>query len=281
MIGQTGNLTPADKKLYALRDTISCIDCVPLIASSIMSKKMAAGAKKLVLEVTCGSGAFMKTEEDAENLSRVMKTIGDLAGIETICVITNMDQPIGKCVGNSIEVGEAVKALKGDMEEDVREVILCLASHIVRLSGISSDSDEIRQMILENIHNGKAYEKFKELVRMQGGDVDYLENIEEASYVIEVTSDEEGYVETLNAETIGKASMRLGAGRIKKSDEIDHTCGIVIEKKIGDYVNYGDTLCYIHSNRQDVINEVESMIKEAYKISEEKPEEYIDILNVI
>ena len=281
LIGQTGNLTPADKKLYALRDTISCIDCVPLIASSIMSKKMAAGAKKLVLEVTCGSGAFMKTEEDAENLSRVMKTIGDLAGIETICVITNMDQPIGKCVGNSIEVGEAVKALKGDMEEDVREVILCLASHIVRLSGISSDSDEIRQMILENIHNGKAYEKFKELVRMQGGDVDYLENIEEASYVIEVTSDEEGYVETLNAETIGKASMRLGAGRIKKSDEIDHTCGIVIEKKIGDYVNYGDTLCYIHSNRQDVINEVESMIKEAYKISEEKPEEYIDILNVI
>ena len=281
LIGQTENLTPADKKLYALRDTISCIDCIPLIASSIMSKKMAAGAKKLVLEVTCGSGAFMKTKEDAENLSKVMKKIGELAGIETICVITNMEQPIGKNVGNSLEIEEAIRALKGDMEEDVREVVLSLASHIIRLSGICEDPDEIRQMILDNINNGKAYQKFVDLIRMQGGDTEYLDNIEEAEYIHEVVSDEEGYVQSLDAEKVGKASMRLGAGRIKKTDEIDHTCGIVLEKKIGDYVEFGEALGYIHSNRQDVIEETEAEFKSAYKIGEEKPEEYEHILNVI
>lgn len=281
IIGQTKNLTPADKKLYALRDTISCVGCVPLIASSIMSKKIAAGAKKLVLEVTCGSGAFMKTKEDAENLSRVMKKIGELAGIETICVITNMQQPIGKNVGNSLEVEEAIRALKGEMQEDIREIVLALTSHIVRLSGKCSDSDEIRQMILENINNGKAYQKFVELIGMQGGDTEYLDNIEEAQYVYEVTSDEEGYVQDLNAELIGRASMRLGAGRVKKSDEIDHTCGIVLEKKIGDYVEFGETLGYIHSNRQDIIKEVEEEFKSAYIIGEEEPEEYEHILNVI
>lgn len=242
---------------------------------------MAAGAKKLVLEVTCGSGAFMKTKEDAENLSRVMKKIGELAGIETVCVITNMQQPIGKNVGNSLEVEEAIRALKGDMEEDVREVVLCLASHIVRLSGICEDSDEIRQMILENIQNGKAYQKFVDLVSMQGGNTEYLENIEEAQYVVEITADEEGYVQDLNAEMIGKASMRLGAGRMKKSDEIDHTCGIVLEKKIGDYVSFGDTLGYIHSNREDIIQEVEKEFKSAYTIGDEEPDEYEHILNVI
>lgn len=242
---------------------------------------MAAGAKKLVLEVTCGSGAFMKTKEDAENLSRVMKKIGELAGIETVCVITNMQQPIGKNVGNSLEVEEAIRALKGDMEEDVREVVLCLASHIVRLSGICEDSDEIRQMILENIQNGKAYQKFVDLVSMQGGNTEYLENIEEAQYVVEITADEEGYVQDLNAEMIGKASMRLGAGRMKKSDEIDHTCGIVLEKKIGDYVNFGDTLGYIHSNREDIIQEAEKEFKSAYTIGDEEPDEYQHILNVI
>lgn len=242
---------------------------------------MAAGAKKLVLEVTCGSGAFMKTKEDAENLSRVMKKIAELAGIETVCVITNMQQPIGKNVGNSLEVEEAIRALKGDMEEDVREVVLCLASHIVRLSGICEDSDEIRQMILENIQNGKAYQKFVDLVSMQGGNTEYLENIEEAQYVVEITADEEGYVQDLNAEMIGKASMRLGAGRMKKSDEIDHTCGIVLEKKIGDYVSFGDTLGYIHSNREDIIQEVEKEFKSAYTIGDEEPDEYEHILNVI
>ena len=281
LIGQTANLTPADKKLYALRDTISCVDSVPLISSSIMSKKIAAGAKKLVLEVTCGSGAFMKTKEDAEKLSHVMKKIGELAGIETICVITNMQQPIGKNVGNSLEVEEAIEVLKGNMTDDIREIVLCLASHIIRLYGISEDYDEIRQMILENIQNGKAYNKFVELIEMQGGNIDYLDNIEQANYIYEVRSEEEGYVQDLNAELVGRASMRLGAGRVKKSDTIDHTCGIVLEKKIGDFVNIGDILCYIHSNRQDVINETENELKMAYKIGEEEPEEYEHILNVI
>lgn len=281
LIGQTKNLAPADKKIYALRDTISCTESIPLIASSIMSKKIAAGAKKIVLEVTCGKGAFMKTREDAEKLSDVMKNIGKLAGIETVCVVTNMDQPIGKNVGNSLEIEEAIRALKGDMEEDVREIVLVLASQIVRLSGICNDADKARQMILENIENGKAYQKFVELVGKQGGNIQYLDNIEEAEYVVEVTSDEEGYVSELNAEKVGRAAISLGAGRIKKEDDIDHTCGIVLEKKIGDYVTYGETLGYIHSNIEGPIEKAEEQLKNAYVISEEEPEEYEDILNII
>ena len=281
LIGQTKDLAPADKKLYALRDTISCTDSIPLIASSIMSKKIAAGAKKIVLEVTCGKGAFMKTKEEAEELSRVMKKIGELAGIETVCVITNMEQPIGRNIGNSLEIEEAINALKGDMEEDVREIVICFASHIVRLDGISNDSDEIRQMILDNINNGEAYNKFMQLVGKQGGDVQYLENIEEATYVEEVIAENEGYITELNAEKVGKTSLFLGAGRMKKEDDIDYTCGIVLEKKIGDYVNFGDTLGYIHSNREDIVEKAKEMLKEAYIIEDTNPEEYEHILNVI
>lgn len=246
-----------------------------------MSKKIAAGAKKLVLEVTCGKGAFMKTHKEAGNLSYVMKKIGELAGIETVCVITNMEQPIGKNIGNSLEVEEALKALKGNMEEDVREIVLCLASQIIRLAGISGNYEEIRQMILNSIESGKAYQKFVELIAKQGGDTNYLNNMEEAKYVIEVTSDEEGYIADLDAEKIGKVTVLLGAGRMKKEDDIDYTCGIVLEKKIGDYVNFGETLCYIHSNREDIIEEVVKQLKEAYTISQKEPNDYEHILGII
>ena len=246
-----------------------------------MSKKIAAGANKLVLEVTCGYGAFMKTREDAEKLSHVMKKIGELAGIETVCVITNMEQPIGKNVGNSLEVEEAVRALKGDMEEDIREIVLCLSSHIIRLAGKCQDAEQARQMVLESIESGKAFKKFEELVSRQGGNPAYLENIEEAQYVIEVTADEEGYVQELNAEKVGITSMYLGAGRIKKDDDIDYTSGIVLEKKIGDYVEIGDTLGYIHSNREDLIEKAVNGLKDAYIIGETMPDEYEHILNVI
>lgn len=223
----------------------------------------------------------MKTKQEAEELSKVMKKIGELAGIETVCVITNMEQPIGKNIGNSLEIEEAIRALKGDMEEDVREIVICLASHIARLAGISSDSDEIRQMILENINNGQAYNKFIQLVGRQGGNTEYLENIEEATYIEEVTAEYEGYVTELNAEKVGKTSLYLGAGRMKKEDDIDYTCGIVLEKKVGDYVNFGDTLGYIHSNREETIEKAKEMLKDAYTIEDTEPEEYEHILNII
>ncbi len=223
LIGQTKDLAPADKKIYALRDLISCTESIPLIASSIMSKKIAAGANKIVLEVTCGKGAFMKTRKQAEELSKVMSEIGKLAGIETVCVITNMEQPIGKSVGNSLEVEEAVRALKGEMEEDVKEVVLEISAQIIKLAGISCDLEKNKQMALEQIHNGSAYNKFVELIKRQYGDVTYLSNIPKAKYKLEVLSTKKGYVTELDAEKIGKTALLLGAGRMKKEDTIDHT----------------------------------------------------------
>lgn len=222
LIGQTKELAPADKKIYALRDLISCTESIPLIASSIMSKKIAAGANKIVLEVTCGKGAFMKTESDARKLSKVMSEIGSLAGIETVCVITNMDQPIGKSVGNSLEIEETIKALKGEMEEDVKEVVLTISAEIIKLSGISLDIEKNKQMALEQIHNGKAYAKFEQLIQKQYGDIKYLSNIPKAKYKLEVKSNKEGYITELDAEKIGKSALVIGAGRMKKEDQIDH-----------------------------------------------------------
>ena len=280
LIGQTKDLAPADKKIYALRDTIACTDSIPLIASSIMSKKIAAGANKLVLEVTCGSGAFMKNQEEAEELSTLMKKIGELAGIETICVVTNMDQPIGKAVGNSLEIEEATDALKGKMEEDVKQVVLTIASYIIKLAGQGDNLEENKEKILEKIQSGAAYEKFTQLVEKQYGDVEYLSNIQKAKYIIPIKSEKEGYIAGLTAEEIGKASLMLGAGRQKKEDEIDHTSGIILEKKIGDKVEKGEVLAYIHSNKED-IEEAKQKILSAYMIDLEKPEEYKHILNII
>ena len=216
MISQTLNLAPADKKLYALRDSTATVESIPLIASSIMSKKIAAGANKLVLEVTCGSGAFMKTKEEAEKLSKVMSKIGELAEIETVCVITNMEQPIGKNIGNALEVKEALEALNGKMEKDVEEIVLTLGAQIMKLAGISSDVNKNKEMILENLKNGKAYDKFIELVKKQYGDVEYLKHIENAKYIIPVKTIKGGYIEKLNAESIGRAALSLGARQNKK-----------------------------------------------------------------
>ena len=178
VIGQTANLAPADKKLYALRDAIACVDNKALIASSIMSKKIAAGAEKIVLDVTVGSGAFMKTEEDAREISKIMKDIGTLANRETVCVLTNMDEPVGKAVGNILEIKETIECLKGNMPSDIKEIILGIGSQIIRLAGEGDNIEENKNKIMENINNGKAYQKFIELVQNQGGDVSYIENTE-------------------------------------------------------------------------------------------------------
>ncbi len=284
MIGQTLNLAPADKKIYALRDTISCVDCIPLIASSIMSKKIASGANKLVLDVTVGHGAFMKTIEEAQKLSLEMIEIGKLSNLETICVLTNMNEPLGYAVGNTIEVIEAIKALKGDMPKDLEEVVLELGSYMIKLAGKGDNIEENKQKMIENIKNGKAYNKFLELVKNQNGDISYVENtekFEKAKYIIPVYAKEEGYIYEINAEHIGKLACKLGAGRIKKEDEIDKTVGIEICKKTSDYVQKGDILAYIYLNKENKIQESTNELLNIFKISNEKKTKEKTILGVI
>lgn len=268
LITQTLNLAPADKKLYALRDTISCTESIPLIASSIMSKKIASGANKIVIDVTCGSGAFMKNMDDAKELSRIMTKIGKLAKRETVCIITDMNQPLGYAVGNNLEVIEAIEILKGNnMPEDIKEVITNLGSTMLLLAKKVKNLDEGKEKILENVKNGKAYKKFLELVSNQGGDISYIEDtekFEKAKYIKPIVAKKEGKVVKLDAYTIGTLSMYLGAGRVKKEDKIDKTVGFVFNKKVGDKVKIGDILGYIHANDEKKLDEI--LEKEIFEI---------------
>ena len=252
LIGQTLNLAPADKKLYSLRDTISCTESIPLIASSIMSKKIASGANKIVIDVTCGSGAFMKDISSAKELARVIKKIGELAGKETKCIITDMNQPVGKSVGNILEVIEAVDILKGKyLPEDIKNIITELGSNMLILSNKSNNIEEAKEMILENLKNGKGYEKFIKLVKNQGGDISYIENTDKfpkAKYIVPIIAKKEGVIQKLDALTIGKLSVYLGAGRIKKEDNIEKEVGFTFDKKVGNKVLNGEILGYIYSN---------------------------------
>ena len=284
LMGQTLNLAPADKKIYALRDTISCVESIPLIASSIMSKKIAAGAEKIVLEVTVGSGAFMKNIEDATKLSETMIGIGNLADKETICILTNMNQPIGYSIGNSLEVIEAVEALNGNMQDDVKDIILSLGSYMMKLAGKGDDIEQNKKMIMENINNKKALNKFKELIKNQGGDVSYIEDtskFEKAKYIIPIRSEKMGYIKSMDNEKIGYISSSLGAGRLKKEDKINDKVGIIINKKIGDKVNVGDVLGFIHSDDIEVGNNAVKEIQNCYEFSDEYVEKQKHILGII
>ena len=284
LMGQTLNLAPADKKIYALRDTISCVESIPLSASSIMSKKIAAGAEKIVLEVTVGSGAFMKNIEDATKLSETMIGIGNLADKETICILTNMNQPIGYSIGNSLEVIEAVEALNGNMQDDVKDIILSLGSYMMKLAGKGDDIEQNKKMIMENINNKKALNKFKKLIKNQGGDVSYIEDtskFEKAKYIIPIKSEKIGYIKSMDNEKIGYISSSLGAGRLKKEDKINDKVGIIINKKIGDKVNVGDVLGFIHSDDIEVGNNAVKEMQNCYEFSDEYVEKQKHILGII
>lgn len=284
LIGQTLNLAPADKKLYALRDAISATESIPLISSSIMSKKIAAGASKIVLDVTCGNGAFMKDINQAIKLAQTMKKIGQLANKETVCVITAMEEPLGKTVGNSLEVIEAIEALKGNMEKDLQEVVLTLGAYMIKLAGKGNDIYQNKQKMLEQINNGKALNKFKELIKNQGGDVSYIDNPEKftkAKYILPVISNKNGYVKSLNAKIVGEISMNLGAGRIKKEDIIDPAVGIIMNKKIGDMIKKGEIIAYIHANDEIKGQEAVQKLLNNYEIVEEKVEKANSILQII
>ena len=269
MIGQTMNLAPTDKKIYALRDTISCVENIPLIASSIMSKKIASGANKIVIDVTVGKGAFMKTEEDAQELAEQMIRIGKLAEKEVRCVLTPMDEPLGFAVGNSLEVIEAINFLKGDMPEDLKEVVLELGAQMLDLAGKGENIEENKLKMLQNIENGSAYNKFVEMVQNQGGDISYIEDttkFEKSKYVSAVVTEKTGVVQDINAEDIGKLACYLGAGRVKKEDRIEPNVGIILNKKVGDKVQEEDFLAYICANDEQKLREAEHRILEIYNI---------------
>ena len=282
VIGQSGNLAPADKKLYALRDVTATVDSIPLIASSIMSKKIAAGADAIVLDVTTGEGAFMKNIEDAKRLAKTMVRIGKLAGRQTMAVISDMSEPLGQAIGNSLEIVEAIDTLKGEGPADLTEMCYVLCSQMVVLAGKAATLDEARAMLEEALHSGKALEKFREMIKDQGGDttvIDQTDKILTAKYEIELPAKTSGYVTDLVANEIGIAAMLLGAGRKTKEEDIDHAVGIKLHKKVGDKVAEGESLLTIYANSNE-IDEVEKLLYENISIGEE-PKEPILIHDII
>jgi pyrimidine-nucleoside phosphorylase len=279
IIGQTANLTPADKKLYALRDVTATVDSIPLIASSIMSKKIASGADCIVLDVKTGSGAFMKTVDDASTLAETMVEIGKSLNRKTVAVVSDMSQPLGHEVGNANEVCEAIRVLKGMGAEDETTVALTIASIMTVLGGAYKTRSEAHEALTQKIKSGEALNKFKELIKIQGGNPEVVDNTEllpKAKYNIPITAEGSGYVTAIEAEQIGLSAMMLGAGRKKKDDIIDFAAGITLEKKVGDSVNKGENLCILHTNLTDTSDAIK-MVKNAYTIGDEKPEkiEYI------
>lgn len=271
--GQTGEIAPADKKIYALRDVTATVDSIPLIASSIMSKKLAAGSKGIVLDVKCGSGAFMKTYEDAKLLAEKMTAIGQRAGRKTVALITNMDIPLGRAVGNALEVKEAVKILKNEQKDELYEVSVALAAHMLSLVN-SKDIYECEKMIRLAIENGSALEKLKEAVGAQDGDISYIDDTSkfiDASVCIEYKAEKSGYINKIDAQKIGRASVLLGAGREKKDDVIDFGAGIYLCKKTGDEVREGDTVARLYTNKNEYADSALAVIKEAFDYSQKKP----------
>ncbi|MCY9592253.1 pyrimidine-nucleoside phosphorylase [Paenibacillus chitinolyticus] len=270
VIGQTGNLTPADKKLYALRDVTATVDSIALIASSIMSKKIAAGSDAIVLDVKTGAGAFMKTPEDAKELAHAMVSIGNNVGRKTMAVISDMSQPLGAAIGNALEVQEAIDTLRGQGPKDLEDLCLALGRQMVFLANKASSLEEAEEMLKEVIRNGKALEKFKEFIANQGGDasvVDDPEKLPKAKFLIEVPAREDGVVAEIVADEIGTAAMLLGAGRATKESEIDLAVGLMLNKKIGESVKAGESLVTIHANR-DNVEDVIRMIYDNIRIAD-------------
>lgn len=273
--GQTGNLAPADKKLYALRDVTATVDNISLIASSIMSKKIAAGADAIVLDVKTGSGAFMKTEAEAFELAEEMVRIGKGAGKNTTAVVTEMDQPLGYAVGNAIEVAEAIDTLKGEGPKDLYELCIALGSRILVSAGKAENDIEARKMLGDVIQSGAALDKFKEFIREQGGnsqDVDnFRENIK-VKFTVEILSPASGYVSRIHSDEIGNAAMVLGGGRETKDSVIDLSVGVIINKKTGDYVKTGEKLATLYANDKEKADEAAKRIISAYEFTDEEPE---------
>lgn len=275
VVGQSGNMTPADKKLYGLRDVTATVESIPLIASSVMSKKIAAGADAIVLDVKTGSGAFMKTLDDSIRLAKAMVDIGTQVGRSTIAVISDMDQPLGYSIGNALEIEEAIATLRGEGPKDLEEVCLILASHMLVLGGKAENEEAARAILQEKLASGEALERLKMMVEAQGGDTRQVEDaglLPKAELHVEVKAEKRGFVESIQAEDIGVAAMLLGAGRETKDSVIDLAAGLSLRKKIGDPVEVGEVLAVLHLNPpfQDRLEEASRKVKEAYGITDEK-----------
>lgn len=272
VIGQSGNLTPADKKLYALRDVTATVNSIPLIASSIMSKKIAAGADAICLDVKTGAGAFMKSLDDSRELAEAMVRIGNNVGRKTMAIISDMSQPLGYAIGNALEVKEAIDTLRGHGPDDLTELCLTLGSQMVYLAEKADSIETAREMLEEAIKSGKALETFKLFLESQGGDssvVDEPERLPQAQYKLELPAKESGYVAEITADSIGTAAMVLGAGRATKESEIDLAVGLVLNKKIGDKVEAGESLVTIYSNTENV-DDVKERLYEHIKVTNQK-----------
>ena len=278
VIGQSGNLTPADKKLYALRDVTATVDSLPLIASSIMSKKLAAGSQSIVLDVKCGSGAFMKTEADGRALAQAMVDIGKACGRSVAALITNMDIPLGTHVGNALEVKEAVEVLSGK-EGDLRTICTELAANMLTLCH-GWDLEDARVRVLDAIDSGKALDTMKRWLKAQGGDPDF-NKLPKAAVVVPVKAERSGWITHMDAAKVGIGSSLLGAGRMKKDDPIDYAAGIVLEKKTGDHVEAGDVLAWLHTNDESRLPGAEAMLLEALTWGETKPEQQPLIYGIV
>lgn len=264
IVSQTNNLVPADKKIYALRDVTGTVESLPLIASSIMSKKIASGAKKLVIDVKVGQGALIKNVKDAKKLAKLMIEIGKSYQLEVVCLLTNMDVPLGNNIGNALEVREVIDILKNQKKGNLTDLCVELSSYMVSL-GLAISYNEAKKQVLENLKNGKAYQKFVEFVHYQKGD---LEHLPESKYCYEIPSLKSGYLTNIDALSLGKLSMHLGAGRVSLDDQLDYGAGIIIQKKIGEYVHEGDILMKLYTNKELKIEDIST---ESFLIEMSKP----------
>lgn len=284
IMGQTKDLAPADKKLYALRDVTATVDQLSLIASSIMSKKLASGADAIVLDVKCGSGAFMKTAQDAEALAREMADIGNGAGRRTIAVISDMDQPLGRAVGNILEVQEAIDTLRGEGPEDFTKLVYTLGSRMLLAGGVAQTAQEAEQKLREVVEDGSALRKFADFIASQGGDASYVfhpDRFERAAIREEVRAPRSGYIRRILCDEVGVCSLILGGGRETKDSEIDLTVGIVLTAKVGDYVEEGDVLAVLHANDAQKCRAAKERLLAAYTIGDEKPLQRPLIVSII
>ena len=274
IVGQTGHLVPADKKLYSLRDVTGTVESIPLIASSVMSKKLASGSDTILLDVKFGSGAFMKDLESARELARTMVDIGDGLGRDTRAILTDMEQPLGLAVGNALEVKEAIATLQGHGPHDLVELCLEAGAIMLEQAHVVKDLKKGRQLLQKAIADGSALNKLKEMVGAQGGDVSYIEHPDKfplSKHIVEIRSKDEGYVRRIEALEIGESAMRLGAGRETYEDVIDMSAGILLNKKVGDHVAIGDVLCVVHTNKEDYAHILED-IRSSFKLSKTKLE---------
>ncbi|MCK4308669.1 MAG: pyrimidine-nucleoside phosphorylase [Candidatus Atribacteria bacterium] len=284
IIGPTSNLAPADKKLYALRDVTGTVDSIPLIVGSIMSKKIAAGADAIVLDVTTGSGAFMKDYKDALKLGKIMVDIGLELEKETVAIVSNMDEPLGFAIGNSLEVKEAIEVLKNKGPEDLRNLCLVLGSYMLKSGGVVKTPEEGRNKLIKIIEEGKAFNKFKEIVMAQGGNLRVVENPELlplAKYCLKIKADKSGYIQKIDSRLIGESAMILGAGREKKESEIDLSVGIVLKKKVGSKIDVSEDLAEVYYNNLEKLKEAKKKLLSSFTIGNKKPEKLPLILATI